>query len=969
MRTRGREGRPRAHESHFPPRPEGWVPTDALVGVVLEVATAGEEPELLQAFVDGARTLLAADATAIELDGEPAEIYVSPADNAPAGDPLLELALAGDDERIGTLRIWRDEPLDEDGKRLAMLLCVQASTALTQARTLRREAVRHDRNRARLEGLSRTLASADPHAVAVAAVQAGTEILGALGGTLATLTADGEMLEIVASTGYPPEFIEPWRRFDVALPVPLSEAVRTAEPVSVTADDPLLSATVGAGKRSGHSAALSLPLLVDGGAVGAIAFTFDDADPVGEEDRAFLIALASTCAYAIDRERRERLHDQLDRLQTLTAELSRAGTPAEVARAVVVDGVEALGADRGAVATLDADGTLQIVASRGYPQDVLDRLEEPHSDGGYPLAEAARTGETVVLETSDQIVARFPALADEVAGGVMGALVALPLEVDGSPIGAIRFTFDEGRTFDESDRAFAQSLAGICSQALARALRTRQYDRTARLQELASRLAVALTPEDMATAIALAAVDTLGAVACGVAEATDRRTLRALATVGLPDDLVAECGECPLAETTPLGRAALSDRPVLLGSRREIETWEPRLADRLDDLGWNALAAASFRTSGKVTGGFLLAFAAEVVFTPEDEAFLETLANLFAQALDRARLHAAMSASRAQLHHLLDELQDGVVAVDRRLRVEFSNPVAAELLEASSRIGKRLPERWQGFPLRAFTRTLRASGKRTSEATIEVEDGRTYELAGVYDGNSTILVFRDVTAKEQRGRAEREFVVNAAHELRSPLAAIGSAVEALDLGAKDEAWVRDHLLSGISGEVERVNTLIHALLVLARSQADPDWLTLGPVEVEPLLVDIARRLEPKPGVRLGLDCPPDAVVIGERTLLAAAVANLAENAVRHTESGTITISCTERDDGTRAIAVEDTGTGIPEHEQPHVFERFHRADESTAGYGVGLAIVRAMAKALGGAVDIKSQQRKGTRISIILAAP
>jgi signal transduction histidine kinase len=161
--------------------------------------------------------------------------------------------------------------------------------------------------------------------------------------------------------------------------------------------------------------------------------------------------------------------------------------------------------------------------------------------------------------------------------------------------------------------------------------------------------------------------------------------------------------------------------------------------------------------------------------------------------------------------------------------------------------------------------------------------------------------------------------------------------------------------------------LSDALLLLARAQADPQVLRHERIELEPLLTDVAARLEARPGVRVVVDCD-DAVILGERALLDGALTNVARNASRHTNSGTISLSC--RVVGTRVvIEISDTGVGMSEEVRARAADRFFRGEQRNRdGFGLGLPLAQEMVRALEGELEILSRHRGGTTIKITLDA-
>jgi len=212
--------------------------------------------------------------------------------------------------------------------------------------------------------------------------------------------------------------------------------------------------------------------------------------------------------------------------------------------------------------------------------------------------------------------------------------------------------------------------------------------------------------------------------------------------------------------------------------------------------------------------------------------------------------------------------------------------------------------------------------------------------------------------------AEREFITNAAHELQSPLAAILSAVEVLQAGAKDKPE-RDRFIEHIERETLRLDRITRALLTLARAQSGVEAPRSELVDLEPMLEAIAERCEPVPGVEIAVECRSDLALVSNRELLEQAITNVARNSVKYTEEGTIKL-VGEPLDGRVLVGVVDTGVGIPDEALPRVAERFYRAEASRDGFGLGLAIVEAAMEVLDGDLDIVSRAGQGTTVTMSL---
>jgi len=212
--------------------------------------------------------------------------------------------------------------------------------------------------------------------------------------------------------------------------------------------------------------------------------------------------------------------------------------------------------------------------------------------------------------------------------------------------------------------------------------------------------------------------------------------------------------------------------------------------------------------------------------------------------------------------------------------------------------------------------------------------------------------------------AQQHFVADAAHELRTPLAALRLQAQSLDRADTPEA--RQVAVSRLTAGIDRATRLVEQLLILARQEATAAEGTAAktrPVD----LADLARRtaadlagVAAAKGVDLGLQQADPASVDGQPDALQILLRNLVDNAVKYTpDGGTVDISVLSGA-GTVAVQVEDSGPGIPPDERERVFDRFYRvAGSEAAGSGLGLAIIKAIAERHGAVLTLGSSERLG----------
>jgi len=245
------------------------------------------------------------------------------------------------------------------------------------------------------------------------------------------------------------------------------------------------------------------------------------------------------------------------------------------------------------------------------------------------------------------------------------------------------------------------------------------------------------------------------------------------------------------------------------------------------------------------------------------------------------------------------------------------------------------------------------------------------EVRAVAIAGGAVLTIDDLTERGQRERADRDFITNVAHQLRTPITGIATAIEVLQGGAKELPEVRDHFLGHIERQTERLVRLVRAMLVLARAERGDIGPTLGLVPLHPVLAGLVDELPAQAGVAVELDCPATAAVVADEALLSEALANLIGNALEHTAAGSVRIVVTETEDDPVGVTIEivDTGTGIEPAELGRVFERFRRGATDRDGAGLGLPIARAAIEAQGGTLELDSHPARGTIARVRLAGP
>jgi signal transduction histidine kinase len=215
---------------------------------------------------------------------------------------------------------------------------------------------------------------------------------------------------------------------------------------------------------------------------------------------------------------------------------------------------------------------------------------------------------------------------------------------------------------------------------------------------------------------------------------------------------------------------------------------------------------------------------------------------------------------------------------------------------------------------------------------------------------------------------QKQFVVDASHELKTPLTVISSYAGMLKRWGRDDDTIRDEAIEAISKEAQRLQNLTKSMLMLAQAEQE-DWLRAEVFNVVQLAEETADLLHmtfqrmirvhsAKPEVRLRAD----------KDKIRQLMVILLDNAIKYSKE-TIDISLTVTKGSVR-ISVSDKGIGIPEEEMPYIFERFFRVDgarsRSTGGVGLGLSIAKRIVDLHEGQIDVFSKPEQGTTITVVI---
>jgi signal transduction histidine kinase len=299
-----------------------------------------------------------------------------------------------------------------------------------------------------------------------------------------------------------------------------------------------------------------------------------------------------------------------------------------------------------------------------------------------------------------------------------------------------------------------------------------------------------------------------------------------------------------------------------------------------------------------------------------------------------------------QLGLVVERLPMGVILVDTaRFEVLYANMSARRLLHPAQLHARHpVPDPWTSFSLPRYTQDLIERGV-SAEVRVEVEGDRIYLVEGLggRDKKAATILLRDVTDHNRRGRAEREFIANAAHELLTPLTGIVGAAHVLEAGAKNVPEDRDRFIAHIAAECNRLARIARSLLVLARAQSGEEPPRLEILALRSVLDESVAGVEMDVVVR----CAPGLTVFADFDLVSQAFTNLVANAARHGRGGRIVVEAREVEGDLVEIDVRSGDDG--DRELTDVRARFRSGEgRDGAGFGLGLSIAEQSLEVMGG---------------------
>jgi len=771
--------------------------------------------------------------------------------------------------------------------------------------------------------------------------------------------------------------------------------------------------------RIGLTSAICVPLVARGRTFGAISLGMAESRRrYTTEDLALAKDLASYAAIAIDNARlyaderaarlaAERAALRVERLQSITAELSSARTPAQVGDVVVRHGLEALGAAFAMVYITSESGTaLELVCASGVPANALDQVRRIPVQASHPAAEALNSRTGVFINTGAQRRERYPDL--DSGADTVEATAALPLVVGKRAIGAITFEFPATAVPGAEERTFLGALAHQCAQAIDRA---RLY-----VAEMRAKEAIAAAHRRQATVLEAIAegfvtfdrewrYGYVNRVAGDLmARQPEELTGRVLWEV-FPDVI-----DTPFAgilrEAMASGRQASGEAySAAIGEWIEYRAYPTEeglsvvfrdIAERRrHDERLRLLAEASTVLSSSLDYQTTLSNVAElavpalanscVIDLVGDNGQLERVATVFeSEELSRLvgefRRRNPIAAETG--HPALQVLASGESVFYPEI-TPTDLPQVVDDRPDSLALARRLnPTSCVFVALRARGRTLgvmalstAGTRRRFDEQDLVLIEDIAHRVAMAVDNARLHEAERRARAEaEAANQAKSDFLAIMSHELRTPLTAVVGYTELLSdevVGPVNETQ-RDHL-ARVRASSEHLLMLIEDILSYARIEAGRELVRIEDFGLAALLEQasvIIRPLAEKKSLEFTLSGgKARAVMRSDPQKVRQIIINLLANAVKFTAKGSVRLGARVYDDRV-AFEVADTGPGIAREHLDRVFDAFWQVDQrmtrKSGGTGLGLSVARQLARLLGGDVSVRSTIGEGSVFTVDL---
>ena len=323
------------------------------------------------------------------------------------------------------------------------------------------------------------------------------------------------------------------------------------------------------------------------------------------------------------------------------------------------------------------------------------------------------------------------------------------------------------------------------------------------------------------------------------------------------------------------------------------------------------------------------------------------------------------------LEAILQSMDSGVIAVDRKNRVIMINPYAKKIFGITKDIiGQNLMDNIRNFELENIFHQSDDNYKEIKIVWPKERDLRikTADIINKSEHIGTVAVVQDISEVKRLENMRTQFVANVSHELKTPLTSIKGFAETLKY--VDDAATKEKFLNIINEEAERLTRLITDILTLSHIEQQKK-VKKQIINVNIIVEDVYNLMKNTAdlkGINLSMEQQSVDTLIGDADRFKQMLINLVDNAINYSEIGNSVIIGTKRKDDKCILWVKDTGVGIAKQQIPRLFERFYRVDKarsrSKGGTGLGLAIVKHIVLEFNGKIYVESQLGIGSNFIV-----
>ncbi len=360
--------------------------------------------------------------------------------------------------------------------------------------------------------------------------------------------------------------------------------------------------------------------------------------------------------------------------------------------------------------------------------------------------------------------------------------------------------------------------------------------------------------------------------------------------------------------------------------------------------------------------------------------------------LPKLQLNQRAALEHERLTSLINSMGDGVIAIDEKLSVALYNGAALNILDLNASMeGKKLTsvltlidKNNQNIDIASLIKNTKTSNA-SRDLRLQYPDGSTLNLyisiAPVHLGygqdgqRGFVLLLRDITREKSLEEERDEFISVVSHELRTPIAiAEGNISNAEFLAEKtgDISQVKE-ALKHAHEQTTFLAGLINDLATLSRAERGKLELEIEPINAHQLCEDLLANYTPsaeEKGLKLASELNPNLEMLYTSKLYVREILqNFMTNAIKYTESGTVTLGADAKDNGVQ-FWVRDTGIGISKLDQEKVFDKFFRSEDyrtrESSGTGLGLYVTMKLIRKINADIDLESELNKGTTFRIFV---